>query len=926
MQQLKYYIFITFLLIVNHHFSFSQNNSDTLIVSQDYVLILNFHLESAQWEGNVEDEVTKFLNSTHLSNVFAEHIKAIDITTPELLKQEQDRILKKYLNRPRAVIFVGPAALPMFAECLNRHWPDVPIINSIAQKYTIPLEKYFQETPLEYDDNLSPITEEDIKKKYNITGIFAHNSLKEIVELMLLVLPDMNHLVFISDERIGSIIVRQRLKSIIAKDYPNLSMEFITAGEYSLNDMFSRVASFDFKTGIFYHSWSVKGKDADSYFIWNNMYKNIGQASKVPVFVSWDMNTAKGYIAGGVFNRMIDLSNKTIEVLKQVLAGTNPRDIPYQTIDKEKRYLNYSNLASYHSSKIKFPKDVYYFSKPENALYTYRYELFFIFIVIVFIILYCVQRIHFLNKAKEKQKKELDYQKELQHQIGLRNFKLALSLEVSTINPWVWNLSNKSIYFDDVKQIMENPNNPTNLLMYSEEDFLSWIYSEDKDRMMNIFYNLRNGKSNYLKEECRLLMPQRDEKYSWYMIQAVTYEKDYLGKPITLVGTMTLITETKELELELIKARDAAQESDRLKSKFLANLSHEIRTPLNAIVGFSGVLANSEDIEERKELADIVKHNNKLLLSLINDILEISKIESGAAEFNFSAFEVNAVLNDLKDSFLEEVDKKVSINLDMPLNELFIYSEKTKIRQVLNRLMSNAAKFTREGSITIGYYKPVNDVIRFFIKDTGCGIPEEQLQTVFGRFVKLNTFEQGTGLGLSVAQLIVEKLNGQIGVFSEFRNGSEFWFEIPYNESNRQAVLIGDNSKHNHIDRNLPDIKILVAEDSQSNYAILCSMMDPNCQLLHAWNGKEAVEMFSSFKPDLVLMDIKMPKMDGYSAVAEIRKLSTTVPIVAMSAYAFDDDRERLIQKGFDEYEPKPIDKNKLSNILNKIYKNKKMA
>ena len=231
---------------------------------------------------------------------------------------------------------------------------------------------------------------------------------------------------------------------------------------------------------------------------------------------------------------------------------------------------------------------------------------------------------------------------------------------------------------------------------------------------------------------------------------------------------------------ELIKAKNRAEESDRLKSAFLANMSHEIRTPLNAIIGFSSILAESADTPENKEYIRIIENNNYLLLQLINDILDLSRIEAGLLEFTYTHVNVNRSLHELEDTFCFRMPENVKCITSLPLERCIIHTEKNRVMQVLGNYISNAIKYTTKGSITIGYYLPKNEKMRFFVRDTGCGIPADQQQEIFERFVKLDTFKQGTGLGLSICCMIAEKLNATVGINSEEGKGSEFWLEIPY--------------------------------------------------------------------------------------------------------------------------------------------------
>lgn len=241
------------------------------------------------------------------------------------------------------------------------------------------------------------------------------------------------------------------------------------------------------------------------------------------------------------------------------------------------------------------------------------------------------------------------------------------------------------------------------------------------------------------------------------------------------------VTELKKTERELILAKEKAEESSRLKTAFLANMSHEIRTPLNAIVGFSDLLGEIDDKEDRMEYIEIIKKNNKILLQLISDILDLSKIEAEILEFQLTDTDVNRLCVDTIASCQTRLEAQVPIIFENPLPECHILTDTNRIHQVISNLISNAMKFTKEGDIRVGYHIVDDDTIRFYVKDTGIGIRKEAVDAVFDRFVKLNSFAQGSGLGLAICKNIVEQLNGSIGVSSEWGKGSCFWFTLPFN-------------------------------------------------------------------------------------------------------------------------------------------------
>ncbi|MEL5894480.1 ATP-binding protein [Bacteroides sp. GD17] len=242
-----------------------------------------------------------------------------------------------------------------------------------------------------------------------------------------------------------------------------------------------------------------------------------------------------------------------------------------------------------------------------------------------------------------------------------------------------------------------------------------------------------------------------------------------------------------KVKRELIKAKEHAEEADRLKSAFLANMSHEIRTPLNAIVGFSSILAETADTPENREYIKIIENNNYLLLQLINDILDLSKIEAGLLEFSYSNVDINHCLEELREAFHLRMPENVECILAPSLDKCLLHTEKNRVMQILGNYISNAIKYTAEGSITIGYYPPKDGKLRLFIRDTGCGIAPEKHQQIFERFVKLDSFRQGTGLGLSICRMIAEKMGATVGICSEVGKGSEFWLEIPVHPADKLA-------------------------------------------------------------------------------------------------------------------------------------------
>lgn len=379
------------------------------------------------------------------------------------------------------------------------------------------------------------------------------------------------------------------------------------------------------------------------------------------------------------------------------------------------------------------------------------------------------------------------------------------------------------------------------------------------------------------------------------------------GRTPLIIGISWDITNIQNIEQELIFARIKAEQSDRLKTAFLANMSHEIRTPLNAIVGFSHLMTIADNAEDEKLYSDIINQNSEILLQLINDILDLAKIEAGTLEYIRYPMD------------LGELCRNVYEDTSLIINE-----DQNRIMQVVTNLITNAIKFTFKGEIRFGF-EVREEYIDFYVKDTGMGISEEKIKMIFERFVKLNTFVQGTGLGLAICRVIVEKLGGEITAESKLNEGSTFRFTIPYKAGKKipesgkamKCPESGSTGPRKVLQRRT----VLVAEDVDSNFLLLKTLLGKRCNLLWAKNGEDAVNQFKEHQPDLILMDIKMPHMDGLEATRLIRSYSKEVPIVALTAFAFESDKDRAIEAGCNDFLTKPVSQNALEKVLDKYVK-----
>lgn len=453
------------------------------------------------------------------------------------------------------------------------------------------------------------------------------------------------------------------------------------------------------------------------------------------------------------------------------------------------------------------------------------------------------------------------------------------------------------------------------------DEYYTLLDAEDVVLLKQKINSIVIGESNVINIQVRQTLAEQGLR--WVEIHGVVFERDNTGNVTKITGLLRDITDLKKLTEELA-AKERVEELNRLKSAFLANMSHEIRTPLNAIVGFSNLIVQSDDPVEKTEFCKIIETNNELLLQLVNDILDLSKIEAGQLDFIYTDIDMVSIFTSLDTIYKYRVKNGVELICELPDESCIIHSEKNRLTQVISNFLSNACKFTSAGYIKIGY-EHIEGGLRFYVTDTGKGISVENQPRVFDRFAKFDSFVQGTGLGLSICQTIVKHLRGEIGVKSELGSGTTFWFTIPCNIMKRRTVLKRESITETiplpqHVFEKGVKKTILVAEDNDSNYFLLYKVLAKGYTLFRAENGLEAVKLYETVKPDLILMDIKMPEMDGLAATREIRRMDMKIPIIALTAHAFDIDKERSVEAGCNAFLTKPVNIMQLRELLAKIF------
>ena len=990
-----------------------------------FLILLNLCITSFLYGEKKENQVVIFNSATfteNWSNIFMKKIqqkiigeKNVAVDTFELmirsLKDEAEvaalhrKIRIRFPDKPKAVVFVGDPGWIVCAPLFKELWKNVPVILCYSrEKIPADLTTLLNREPLTPANSI-PLQE--FNKDYNVTVLKQPYYIHETLEMMQKIIPGMQKLAFISDDRYISLLTRLEVERFIKEYFPDLQYEELCSEKMTTDQMLEQLTSYDKNVGIIYYSWYLSKSNGEKNYMENNAWKAIFGFTRTPVFTLTDMDIEKGYFAGGYYISIEDFTTKFTVVLTDVLAGKPASAIPEQLGGTPQLHLNYASLQWYQTDASLYPKKAVYYNAPPTFYQKYKSTIWLgsgLLILLVFLrfhfnriserhkqlnrrIIYSIEdpvllvnkqgvveemlnkpvnneiiaalgnlegkdvhhfiyqpeeyRLHAdtlkkvlstqhteqltisargpLQKSlylhlrmvyfdserviifvrnvteveKERQKNEkyrfflestlnnlpiptsvknlnksreyilwnksaekmfgvpaseligknenpdlgeelsaifrkvdeevmrtgksyaiyrarfadgekhtfimnkvvLSYKdgqewlvssaidiselEKSRRNLKLLNKKYELVLKAIRLIPWTWDLETQ-ILSSDTEYLNPKDHILQKLITVHSNVFYEAIEPSQRERVKTSFQKLIDGKIASLKEEYQITYSPG--KKVWLETYAIVSKRNEHGAPVLLVGAFQQIERRKQLEQQLRMAKEKAEESNRLKSAFLANMSHEIRTPLNAIVGFASILAQSCESEENQEYVNIIETNTHLLLQLINDILDLSKIESGTLELTETEMDLNMTLSEIiKTLRLRLKTEEVILSFEEFIPDCFIYADDKRISQVVINFLTNAIKFTKKGSIQLGYRLTSDKKFLYlYVKDTGCGIAPEKIQAIFGRFVKLNSFVQGSGLGLSICETLVHKMKGEIGVISTPGEGSEFWFTIPY--------------------------------------------------------------------------------------------------------------------------------------------------
>ena len=548
-------------------------------------------------------------------------------------------------------------------------------------------------------------------------------------------------------------------------------------------------------------------------------------------------------------------------------------------------------------------------------------------------------------------------QKSIRKELQKSQEQLDMALKGTQAGIWDWNIKNHDIIINDQwAEIIGY--NIQELEPMTIEIWNNFAHPDDLKKSDILLEKHFKGETDYY--ECETRMKHKKGYWVWVLDRGMIVEKDENGFPVRMIGTHIEISKLKEYEQQLkeeiaknkeitakymqqnitleesleqlrimnndlIIAKEKAEENDKLKSTFLANMSHEIRTPMNGILGFAELLSDPAlDKFKQQHFIKVIRQSGERMLHIINDLIDISKIETDQIELNVELTDIYEMSCELYSFFKPEAENKNIVfrfkNKFVKNNDA-ILTDKTKLSQVISNLLKNAIKFTDNGSVEFGYTYQKND-IEFFVKDTGVGIDPEFQGKIFERFQQFyhntNIQNEGVGLGLTISKAYIQKMNGKIWIESKPGLGSTFYFTIPFTKKG-DPVLIQENTQH-HKQQEYKNVNVLIAEDDDVSYEFLSELLkSKNISAQRAFNGKEVIQYLKNHpETDLILMDIRMPEMNGYESLSIIKKNYPKIPVIAQTAFAMIEDKNKALEYGFDEFLAKPINKDDFWNVIDK--------
>lgn len=889
--------------------------------------ILNSYNENTPWPRIfINNIISEMALHDDFYPVKVAHLNNSIIFDQEDYDELKDRLFEFYKDeKPDYLVLIGNFAFT-FRDEIKKNWGDIPMVVITQNDKVAPLEYYFSIAKND-DSDIPPKMEpmENFQSQYNFTSILTRNKYRETIDMMVSMYPDMNKLVFMGDGIYANRHLSYLIKEFMKLKYPNIQYEWLIASENGA--MIPYLNNTDPNVGLLLSMWSYAQPGLNGSALLTSGDSHLIRGAHRPVFGLRYAYFNYG-ILGGYFCDPEELNVMVMDLVTRMIADEDLRNIEPSEITNNAPYINYQKLVTLGMTEEDCPPDTIYIEKIETQWD--KYGPYYYAAIICAVAVICLLLLFILTRRKPIFRRDYDT---LVNSIPLGFMQVLISL-------------NKEGKIKDVKYSEQNKA----MRDIIEENDLRTVIKDEKYNQWQ--QTVDAIKSDNQSRNVVVKVPNTESYFDFIITPDKHSTEAYFLANIFVID----ISDKMRIENVLREAAKKAIEADNMKTNFLANMSHEIRTPLNAIVGFSHLLCRTNDRKKMDQFIEIIETNNQLLLKLIGDVLDLSKADANKLVFNMQTIDANGIITSVCRSADLGQKPDVSIIPHTEDEKCLVTTDPYRVTQVLSNLLSNAIKFTERGHIDVGFKKE-GKMLRFYVKDTGMGFSESDKPKLFTRFTKLNSFMQGTGLGLSISKSIVENLGGSMKAESAGRGkGSEFSFTIPNEkkakselskrdqeksdeqrladlkkkvsaQSTEYGNIIIQNPDRNQVNEqpkektNLSSYKqekkkILVVEDNSSNFMLLEAIIDGRCDIVHAWDGEEAIKLFAKETPDIVLMDINLPYKNGYEATAEIRMLSKTVPIIAVTAYAQDTDKEKIISSGFNGYISKPIVENDLLKIL----------
>lgn len=735
-------------------------SSNTIYAKQEslkpILIISSYNPETSSTANNIA-EFQRLCDSIGIRNqIHIENMNCKNLDEVSQWKERFRRYIKKYTINNKlnvaAIILLGQEAWSSFLSQDDEILDNIPIIANLISNNGAYLPH--KDTTLE---NWIPESFNilDINKNNNIIATTYYYDIANNLNLISNLTPNINKIAFISDNTFGGVVMQSYIIKEFAKQN-KYELILIDGRKLNFDGVLKKISEIDNQTAILIGSWRVD-KDG-TYFLNNNINQILPKNKNIPIYTISSIGVGYGAV-GGIMPEYRNQGRDMANNLYNMLNG----NLQQNTITAQ----NINNIAKFDAIKIddlsldkRLIKDAIIINKERGILAKYPSLINYLLVIFFGLVLYIIFiSYHLLNTKKLIHSIKVS---EHNNKLILNNIDIGL-LYVNKDQDVVW------------ENCSTNP------------DMHDWSfykignkcdkYKPISDKADCLDCPIKNYNKTHLTIGRTIKKIINGNFYSISFIPTLDpYTQEYAGTIIRIENT----TEDELANEQLKIAKEKAEKADKLKSLFLANMSHEIRTPLNAIVGFSDLMVNCDDKEERYEFSQIINSNNKLLLQLISDILDLSKIESGTLDFNYTNVNINYILDNIYNTFSQQVTQKgLELRVDKPnIKGVNITTDPLRLQQVLSNFITNALKFTQEGYIKIGYIDTTNK-LKIYVRDTGIGISDDKLEVIFHRFVKLNSFAQGVGLGLSICSMIANRLKGSINVDSTIGKGSTFWIEIP---------------------------------------------------------------------------------------------------------------------------------------------------